>query len=1027
MQLVPDISAALYTALGTAAQRLNVLVELYDQDALPTVNGFNPDDALLLVANTATTFLGNTYLRRVLSVGKINRTITEKFNTVSVSLGSDETDSRDMAVFALSNDLEGMFMVIRLVSRAVTATTLADSFVVFTGKCDKIYDANNNSVTLSAKQYVGTVDDELPPRLFSPEDDEGRTPDDPLYEGFNVGVINVTQQFTERVPRGGILGLFGFKKTVNKTVQYTSHRGVESDQVIPLLLGRGQMVLLPISSIDLGVNLYTIFAACEGPIKHWGGTNDRVIPTPKIRPVPASEYFRYGYEGGTNDQVPVPSPDGDNYAGNNYYSKTAWTAFYSTGSELSEDDTAPEMIAILLGLIVPIPDAAGDFSLEDFTDNPAFQTRWLFTDAKGFNLNPLFVNDPQCVKTACYCDDAILDETDGERVVLPSSLESVYNSWWLRHNSTGLLTPCYFRHYFLDDGQEPPPELRVATPTYYDPIAAPPVYTPDTLIRRRFTSNIYLKEKMKKVDFLFKVLLPTFGGYITQNAKGQLDIKCKRPGDNTIIRSDSLADDTEIAVNSILAWLTDMSGEVIVGTDLLTSEVRSVIGTRYSSVANDITLAVTGNLTRSGATLTGGDDNNPATGSVTVTGLGTLTVTIDGRSVAYITETASPLTNGAVGDTVASAAAMLAHHLKADPTFKTYLKFIWDKDNPTVISIESKLGFLELDSPLEEAHSIAEQVLRIQMSFSDGLSTPADTPASNILRSSMKWPVGGRQSSVNRIDGTFTDSPNDFQSQELRTRDAAHIARTKKVLPEKVNLTGIDNYSQARRRENTMLAELRDLDFFMQHSSDRRAMLLEEGDLICNTHASGGFRNVPLRIEEVSLDLQRMAVDIIARRYATSAYSDSAVARIVPLPSGITPATAGPPAIAFRAITAPFDRARLVQTTASEGITSIRGGVQFGEWLYAQVCKVSVKRPGESTFTQITILTPDADFQGIFEFIASDEGTYTVQLEVCSVLGICNTTKPTLSITIAFGVLGALLLQTGGKILTQDGNYLSQG
>lgn len=1021
MQLVPQISTALWTALGDGAQRLNVLVELYDQDAFPTIDGFDPADALLLVANKTLTFLGNDYLRRVESVGKVNRTITEKFNTVSVTLNSDESNARDMAAFALSNDLEGMFMVVRLVSRAVTATTLADSFVVFTGKCEKVYDASDNAITISAKQYLGSVDDELPPRVFSPEDEEGRTPDNPLYEGFNVGTINVTQQFTERVPRGGILGLFGAKKTVHRTTQYTSHRGADSEQVVPIVLGRAHIVLILLSSIDVGSSVYAIFAGAEGPIQFW---HDAVLATPNLTPIPASVYLRNGEAGGTGDQVPIPSPDGDTYAGNNYYSHTAWIAFASVGSEVSEDDPAPDGTAILLGLVMPVPDSSGTFTLSDFTDNPAFHARWLLTDTKGYNLDPLFINDPQCVKTACYCDDPVIDETDGERVVLPASLESVYNTWWRRYNSTGLLTPCYFRHYYLDDPQSPQPEVRTATPTYYDPIGTPPVYTPDTLIRRRFTSNIYLKERMKKADFLFKVLLPTFGGYITQNAKGQLDIKCKRPGDNTIIRSDVTAGDDEVAVNSILAWLSDKSGEVIVGVDLLTSEVRSVVGTRYSAVANDITLTVTGNLTASGATLTGGDDDNPAIGLVTVTGLGTFTVTIDGRDVVYETETASALTNGAVGDTIESATAMLAHHLKADPTFKTYLKFTWDKTDPTVISIQSKLGFLELDSPLEEAHSIAEQVLRIQMSFSDGLSTPADTPASNILRGSMKWPVGGRQSSVNRIDGTFTDSPNDFQSQELRTRDAAHVARTRKTLPEKVNLTGVDSYSQAKRRENTMLAELRDLDFFMQHSSDRRAMLLEEGDLICNTHASGGFRNVPLRIEEVSLDLQHMTVSIIARRYATSAYSDDAVARTIPLPSGITPASVGPPDIAFN--TADYLPNGLIQTTASEGITSVRGGAIFGASIYGQNARVRLKRPGESAFTQIAVITPDSDFKAVFEFIASDEGTYTVQLEVCNLSGICNTTKPTASIIVAYGSLWGIMTEGGTLVASEGGTVIEQ-
>src|ERR1044071_1396540 len=309
------------------------------------------------------------------------------------------------------------------------------------------------------------------------------------------------------------------------------------------------------------------------------------------------------------------------------------------------------------------------------------------------------------------------------------------------------------------------------------------------------------------------------------------------------------------------------------------------------------------------------------------------------------------------------------------------------------------------------------------MSFSDGLSTPADTAASNILRGSVKWPIGSRQSSVNRIDGVFTDAPQDFKSQPLRTRDADHIARTGKTLPATITLTGVDNFNQAKRLEASELARLRDLDFFMQHSSDRRALLLEEGDVICNTHASGGFRNVPLIVEEVSLDLSQMTVSIIAQRYSKAAYSDTATARVVPLPSSITPISAGPPNIAFNATDYPPNG--LVQTTASEGITSIRGGAIFGASIYGQIAKVSLKRPGESTFTQITAITPDADLKAIFEFVASDEGTYTVQLEVCNTSGVCNTTKPTATVTILFGGLGAFLTEVGGVLLTEGGDYLS--
>lgn len=1006
MQKPPDISTALYNALAVKEQRLNVLVELYESDTLPGDDGFDPSDAILRVGNTATTFLGETYSRYLHETGSINRTITEKFNSLSLSL--DNSD-RTMAAFVLANALEGMILVVRLVSRAVTAVSLLDSFVVFTGRCEKTFDVTLKEVSISAKQYIGTVEEDIPWRTFDSEDEDGRLPDDVLYEGFVYKPQNVNVQYTERVPRGGILGIFGLKQTVTKTLNYTSQKEATDEMVVPVILGRAQAKLIPITSIDIGGAINSIMAAGEGPIRAW--FDHRVLNPGYSQPM--ADVYRYGYPGGVNDQIPVFDVNPTNaYVGDGYYSKTAWTAFWINGADVSAQENAPESVALILGMLLTLPDASGDFTVESWSDNPAYQVRWVLTHPKIFNLHPALINDLECIKTACYCDAPVLDDTNGETVVLPFGQESRYGTEFRRYNSTGLFTPEYFKHYALGIAQDPLPVLRLAPAEFYDPMGGPFTPEPTTLVRRRFTSNIYLREKMKSADFLFKVLLPTFRGYISQNARGKLDIKCRRPADHTLIRSASVATATQVAVNNVLPWVGDLTGKVIVGNDLLTSEVRGVTSINYTTVANAITLEVDGNLTASGATFSGGTSGAPATASVTITGLGVLTVTIDGRDVSYETT---------AEDTTATAAAMLAQFLKADTTFQSYIKTTWDRATPDVINFESKIGFLNLDSALAEDHDLAEEVLRIQMSFADRLSTPADLIASNILAGTVRWPGGGRQSLVNRIDGTFIDSPQDFRPQPVRTRDAAHIALSGKVLTHALNLTGVDNFSQAKRLENNALAELRDLDFFMQHTSDRRALLLEEGDLICNTHASGGLRNVALRVQEVSIDLSRMTVSISAKRYSTSAYSDEAAARNVPLPTTLF--SSGPPAIEFNS--EDFPPNGLTQTTATEGITSVRGGALFGASVLSQRAKVSLQRPGEAGFTQIAIVEPDGDLKAVFEFIATAEGTYTVRLEVCTSDGRCNATLPTASITIVFGVLGALLTEAAGILLTEAGDFLS--
>lgn len=978
------VSAQLTAALQSENWQPAILVELYASDALPGADGFDPDTAMLRLSNGLTTWKGETYQRYVLKVGQITRTITERFNTVNITL--DNAD-RAMAAFVLNNDIEGMFLVVRFVSRVFTADALDDSAVQFVGRCEKTYEANNPTVQISAKQYLGSVDEEIPARTFGPEDEQGRDADDPLFEGFPHTPVNIQRQYDERVPRGGLAGAVGLKKTVTRTIQYTSHTDAKEDSVVPLLLGRAQIVLTAISYVDLGTEVYMIMAGPEGPIADW---HDLKVLTPGYFPQPSGLHLRYGYDGGTNGQDPIPSPDASNYSGNGRYSRTAWTAFHTTGSEVSEEDPAPDAVAVPLGLIIPIPNADGDFVLEGWTDNPAFHVRWMLTDTRqGFALDPAFINDPECLKTACYCDDPVLDATGGEQIVFPTSLQATYGTWWWRYHSTGLLKPAYFKHYFLDEGLDPPPELRMKTPTFG---TAAPAIVP--FVRRRFTSNYYLRDRKKKVDALFKDLAPAARIYLVQNSKGTLDIRCKRPADNTLIRSDISAGVTEIPVNSVLAWKQSLSGKILIGVDTLTSEIRIVTGWRYTTAGNGITLAVSGALTASGATFSGGNNSTtPATATVTVTGLGTLTVTIGGHSVSYTTESASVYANGDVADTTASAAAMLAHFMKADPVLKPYVKVTWDKDTPTVISLQSKLGFLQFADALEDDHDAGEEVVRIQ----------AVLDPSTIIRDSASWPVGSRQSSVNRIDGTFIDSPLDFRPQMLRTREAAHIASSGKTLPKEINLTAVDNYSQAKRLQLQELAETRDNDFFFEEAAVGEHLLLEEGDLVATSHPSGDFRHLLTRLEEVRIDPDRMILRMVGRRYQTSAYSDSAPARKVPIPSGLTQAAAGPPNIQFN--TEDYDSCLVQTTDGAGGITSVRGGVVFGESIYAQVCKVRLTmRASVAVDELIATLEPDGDNKAHFEFIASAPGVYVVELEVCfKSSNTCSATKPTCSVTVGLG------------------------
>jgi hypothetical protein len=130
-------------------------------------------------------------------------------------------------------------------------------------------------------------------------------------------------------------------------------------------------------------------------------------------------------------------------------------------------------------------------------------------------------------------------------------------------------------------------------------------------------------------------------------------------------------------------------------------------------------------------------------------------------------------------------------------------------------------------------------------------------------------------------------------------------------------------------------------------------------------------------------------------------FNDAVEETDVPLPSGLTNYASPPPDISFNIVDFP-PNGLTKTTTGVLGITSVRGGAIFGASIYPQYAKVSVKRPGDTDFQQITTVTPDSNLEATFEFIASVDGPYLVQLEVCNQWG-CNPTKPTALIIVGLG------------------------
>jgi hypothetical protein len=252
----------LQNILATATD-MSVVCEIYGADETPTVDGFDPDDAIGCFATiSGITFAGVEYQRLVKSFGKINRKITAESNTATVEFSNV---SREISTFEFNHGFEGLIMVIRLISRSLS-TSLAKSEILFTGRCEKPKSGNKDSLSVSATWILGGQEVKIPRRKFAKEDPEGRVESDPEFEGFLFMPQYGTVSYSVRVKRGGILGIFGFKKTVQKTLAYSSHSDLDANKPIPEVLGRSQLLLTHIAYADVGTELRMRSAACEGEI-----------------------------------------------------------------------------------------------------------------------------------------------------------------------------------------------------------------------------------------------------------------------------------------------------------------------------------------------------------------------------------------------------------------------------------------------------------------------------------------------------------------------------------------------------------------------------------------------------------------------------------------------------------------------------------------------------------------------------------------------------------------------------------------
>ncbi len=693
------VSGNLLTQLrsgNAAAKSFAVLVEFYKSGALPSSTGFDPAsaDCLLSVCavsnttlNSGITYRGRGYKQLLTSVGDVHRLLAKQLSGLSLTLSNS---TREVVDFERATNFEGLICVVRVIDRKVSST-LADSMVLFTGRCDRpdTFDRGSETVSIGVKQILSATEVNMLRRTYQPNDAEGRPASDPLFEGFRYTPRTGSVQFVETV-RTKFLFFFHKTKKITRTLQYSSHSDLDASKFVPLALGRVQMQLLNFAYEDKGSYVDVLAFATEGEIA--GFSNIRSV-TPDF-PISVLAQ-KTGQPGGTGNQT----NDDPNFVGAGVYSRLAYIRARATGSQVSVDDAAPDIVAIVLGLKMPLPNAAYTaFSSFDFSDNPAVQARFVLSSPELFNLDAAWFDDLDTGETASYCDQILVDNSNTDTVQLQSSQSGIAGTAYRNYQSTGRISPGLWNAKSAGDyGGDYSSFLQPVDYQFYNGVPlngddfGGVVRLPPTAYRRRYTGNVLLSEQMKAIDFLYDILFPAFNGYLVQKASGKLAVRAKRPEDFAYMHAENAAGATEILVKNINPFAT-RPGRILIGANTPTSEVRGITTTR-ADTATSFSISAGGGVSASASTLTGGA---PSTLTVS-TASGAKSVTINNYLLNYTPSGT---------DSTVSVAATMAGQINSHNELNKYIKAEWTPGASTV-TVSSRVGFLTLDAPLEYVHRIS--------------------------------------------------------------------------------------------------------------------------------------------------------------------------------------------------------------------------------------------------------------------------------------------------------------------------------
>ena len=457
-----DLTAAMLTALAartpatttTISRNRTLLWEVYDKDYFPDVDGiFNPDDAIAHWAKTQVIWQGNTYQRRIVAHSPIAQHLSGEFDNATLTI---ENADRYLSNFILTNDIAGMRLVARYINIDLSAT-LSDSVVRFVGRIQapEGSDIDREQGDLTAKEELASLDIEIPKRRISPDDPEGRSPNDPLFEGFLFNSRPSTVKFVETQTGKGWFGLFPKKREVVKYNQWSS-QGPSEDQIVPLIFGRVQMEGLPAFWADIGFYVIGIWVFAGHKVTSITNfqlpDSTYIFHGPWATELQQQEHVHLGDPGGTGTNA-APDDIEATYPQNTaLLSRTGYTGFAVGGPESESQpfanpqaDDVPTLVGIVRGE-VDLPDIDGNFTTVGFSDSPVYIARFVLTSQDCFGLDPRLVYDGELPDVHAERSRPVVDKSNGELLFLPNhDAAALIAGDFDRFGSSGVLSPAYFK------------------------------------------------------------------------------------------------------------------------------------------------------------------------------------------------------------------------------------------------------------------------------------------------------------------------------------------------------------------------------------------------------------------------------------------------------------------------------------------------------------------------------------------------------------------------------------------------------